>query len=137
MNTKAQKAENDKLSIKLRKLAKSIKEHTSPWMFFLGGIVRGSKIVVLKLPADIPGILLKARDFYDHTFGNPLFPEAQAMLPGFKAHIEDAFAFQAKMLGRGKAVTEKRNMAVSLVITEAFTLRLKVQQVVYKHLKDA
>jgi hypothetical protein len=137
MKTKKQKKETDKNKIMLRKLAKSAKAYVELYILVMTKLVIGGKTVVVKFPLDIPGILLKSRDICDHMTGNLLFPDAQDMLPAFKEHIEDAFALQAKMIGRGKSITEKRNKAVYLVITETFDFRIKVQKVVNQDRKYA
>lgn len=120
-----------------RKLAKSTKPEVMAPIFLMTKVIIGSKNVVIKFPADIPRILLKSRCICDHMTGNLLFPDAQEMLAGFKRHIEDAFAKEAKMLKRGKSITQKRNTAVCLVITETIALRLKVQAVVNENKSEA
>jgi hypothetical protein len=106
-------------------------------IILMAGISTGRKIVVIKLPDDIPGILLKSLFFYEKMNGNELFYAVQQSMEGFKDLIEAAVELEAAMPGGGKQLTINRNSAVSKVIWEVYKLKDHVQALVTADLTHA
>ena len=105
---------------------------------FMMGIYLNKKLVVLRLPADVPNLLVKAKDIYEKMKANAtLFDAPNPTMPIFLQNIEAGFKAEAAMEDPDSDKTNTRDKAVATVILDCGTERDYVQSKVNLDLPNA
>jgi hypothetical protein len=108
------------------------------FIIFMMGIYLNKKLVVLRLPADVPGMLVKALDMHDKMTANALlFDEPNPSMPDFLKHINAALAAEAAMEDPDTEKTNTRDKTAAVVIIDCGTERDYVQSKVNLDLPNA
>ena len=116
--------------------ADAVKNNCS--LFAMMSIYLNKKTVVLRLPKDVPGILVKAKDIHDKMVQNAaLFVDADPSMADFKLHLDAAFAAEGAMEDPDTDKTNTRNKTVATVILDCGSERDYVQKLVNSDLPNA